>query len=121
MASIGCGGGIGLALLEAVNEMLHERRIVINRMVTRCPVLVMECGVVRADLPHPNPILACDTARMQIYTIDGTYVVVNERLDRRASDIVTSAARKLHQLHLHEWMRLVQVASSGGRQRHFHS
>lgn len=57
-----------MSLLVEQMSQLHYMRESAMRILSRHPVVILDCGVYCAEAPAPNPILPIDTCTLRIGT-----------------------------------------------------
>ncbi|KAH7731423.1 Protein EPAC-1 [Aphelenchoides avenae] len=103
-----------LSLLVEQMSQLHYLRESAMRILSRHPVVILDCGVYCAEAPAPNPILPIDTCNQIVYLSDTTFITMSVRLDKKANEIAKLAQSKLLANSQEECL-LVEVKSSGER------
>ncbi|CAI4231077.1 unnamed protein product [Auanema sp. JU1783] len=92
---------------------LQDFREEAMRSLARHPAIVLECGVLAASAPAPQPVLPIDTCNQIIHLADTTSIVLNIRMDKTAKDICELARTRVRYNHSSEPLCLVEVRSGG--------
>ncbi|VDM56177.1 unnamed protein product [Angiostrongylus costaricensis] len=102
----------GMAPILARITALRDLREKARRTLARHPVVVLECGVLTAMAPAPNPILPSDICNQIIHLSDTTSFALPILMDKTAAEICELVRRRLRSS-TNDELALVEVKSSG--------
>ncbi|KAE9418119.1 hypothetical protein Angca_006761, partial [Angiostrongylus cantonensis] len=97
-----------LTRITALRDLREEAR----RTLARHPVVILECGVLSAMAPAPNPILPSDICNQIVHLSDTTSFAMPILMDKTAAEICELVRGRLRSSSNDE-LALVEVKSSG--------
>uniref|UniRef100_A0A158P826 Cyclic nucleotide-binding domain-containing protein n=1 Tax=Angiostrongylus cantonensis TaxID=6313 RepID=A0A158P826_ANGCA len=97
-----------LTRITALRDLREEAR----RTLARHPVVILECGVLSAMAPAPNPILPSDICEFIVHLSDTTSFAMPILMDKTAAEICELVRGRLRSSSNDE-LALVEVKSSG--------